>query len=221
MKCYAKDLVVRNADDEVIVSVDELAVDTGGTTSISGPSGSGKTTLLYCLSGLIKPDDGVVNWDEHNVTTMAGNKLNKFRRENIGFIFQSPFLFDELDPLSNVTIHSAFNTNLSKEAVNEKAKELLDLFKVPLKGRKTASVLSGGEKQRLSMARGLVNNPKIILADEPTASLDRKNSKILMDCLLSYHKDYAPTLVVVSHDSSVLSRFTNNLSLNQRREADA
>ena len=152
MKCYAKDLVVRNADDEVIVSVDELAVDTGGTTSISGPSGSGKTTLLYCLSGLIKPDEGVVNWEEHNVTTMAGNKLNKFRRENIGFIFQSPFLFDELDPLSNVTIHSAFNTNLSKEAVNEKAKELLDLFKVPLKGRKTASVLSGGEKQRLSMA---------------------------------------------------------------------
>ena len=221
MKCYAKDLVVRNADDEVIVSVDELAVDTGGTTSISGPSGSGKTTLLYCLSGLIKPDEGVVNWEEHNVTTMAGNKLNKFRRENIGFIFQSPFLFDELDPLSNVTIHSAFNTNLSTEAVNEKAKELLDLFKVPLKGRKTASVLSGGEKQRLSMARGLVNNPKIILADEPTASLDKKNSKILMDCLLSYHKDYSPTLVVVSHDSSVLSRFTNNLSLNQRREADA
>lgn len=221
MKCYAKDIVVRNPDDEVIVRVDELAVENGGTTSISGPSGSGKTTLLYCLSGLIKPNEGAINWDEHNVTTMAGNKLNKFRRENIGFIFQSPFLFDELDPLSNVTIHSAFTTNLSKAAVNERAKELLDLFKVPLKGRKTASVLSGGEKQRLSMARGLVNNPKIILADEPTASLDRKNSKILMDCLLSYHKDYSPTLVVVSHDDSVLSRFTKNLSLTQRREADA
>ena len=215
-----KDLVVRNADGEVIVSVDELVVENGGTTSISGPSGSGKTTLLYCLSGLIKPNEGFVNWDEHNVTTMADNKLNKFRRENIGFIFQSPFLFDELDPLSNVTIQSAFNANLSKEAVNERAIELLDLFKVPLKGRKTASVLSGGEKQRLSMARGLVNNPKIILADEPTASLDGRNSKILMDCLFSYHKNHSTTLVVVSHDNDVLSRFINNLSLTQLRETD-
>lgn len=175
-----------------------LSAYDGEWLSIMGPSGSGKTTLMNIIGCLDRPSKGSVFVNGTEVTALNQKKLTKFRRENIGFIFQEFHLVPYLTALENVMLAMYFHSI----AVEEDARTVLE--KVGLGDRldHIPSHLSGGEQQRVAVARALVNEPKIILADEPTGNLDQKNGKIILDLLKSLH-DEGHTIVLITHDINI------------------
>lgn len=167
--------------------------------SIMGPSGSGKSTLLNILGGLDYPTEGSVSYDGKEITTMKEDELAVFRRENIGFIFQQSYLIPYLTALENVMLAQYFHSIVDEEEAAEALK------KVGLGHRlhHRPSELSGGEQQRVCIARALINSPKILLADEPTGNLDRENTKIILELLRELHRNEGFTIVLVTHDPYV------------------
>ena len=168
--------------------------------AISGASGAGKTTLLNILSTLDKPDDfhkSSLIIGDNNVFNLNNNDLSTLRNQTIGFVFQFHELIPELNILENVCLPGWIKKD--KEAEN-KAKELLKYFGLIDFIHKKPSTLSGGEKQRVAIARSLINKPKIIFADEPTGNLDSKNSKILFDLFFKLRDDYDCSVVIVTHN---------------------
>ena len=178
-----------------------LEIKDGEFVTIMGPSGGGKSTLLNIIGMLEEPTNGEVFIDEKKVNYKSQNVLDNLRRENIGLIFQNPNLISSLNPLENLLI-AMQNNDSAKDKIN-KAKELLK--RVGLNGKEKSKItnLSGGEKQRVSIVRALVNNPKILLCDEPTGALDSKNGQNVMDILLKFKKDTNATLIVVTHDEAI------------------
>jgi putative ABC transport system ATP-binding protein len=176
----------------------ELKVYKGEWLTIMGPSGSGKTTLLNIIGGLDKPSNGKVEINGKEITKFNNKELTKFRRENIGFIFQQFHLVPYLTALENVLIAQYFHSI----AVEADAIEALE--RVGLKDRLThlPSEMSGGEQQRVAVARALANEPDILLADEPTGNLDQKNGKVVLDLLQSLHDD-GHTIIMITHDSDI------------------
>ncbi len=170
--------------------------------AISGASGAGKTTLLNILSTLDRPDENNSSSlfiDNHEVFNLKKNDLANLRNQKIGFVFQFHELIPELNVLENICLPGW----IKKDAdVKKKAKELLKYFGLNDFGDKKPLTLSGGEKQRVAIARSLVNNPKIIFADEPTGNLDSKNSKILFDLFFKLRNDYDCSVVIVTHDEN-------------------
>ncbi len=167
--------------------------------SIMGPSGSGKSTLLNILGGLDYPTEGSVSYDGKEITTMKEDELAVFRRENIGFIFQQSYLIPYLTALENVMLAQYFHSIVDEEEAAEALK------KVGLGHRlhHRPSELSGGEQQRVCIARALINSPKILLADEPTGNLDRENTRIILELLRELHRNEGFTIVLVTHDPYV------------------
>lgn len=186
-----------------------LSFPSGSITLIMGPSGSGKTTLLSVLGGLLKPQNGSVLLDEQDLTTARDEDLNRIRREKIGFIFQSFRLFDSLTALENVMFAMEISGHYG-ERVRSKAERHLEELGISGKKNCKPRQLSGGEKQRVAIARALMREPKIVLADEPTASLDSKAgdqvARILSEIAQAQHR----TVVLVSHDER-LSVFANQI----------
>ena len=178
-----------------------LEIKDGEFVTIMGPSGGGKSTLLNIIGMLEEPTNGEVFIDEKKVNYKSQNVLDNLRRENIGLIFQNPKLISSLNPLENLLI-SMQNNDSAKDKIN-KAKELLK--SVGLNGKEKSKItnLSGGEKQRVSIVRALVNNPKILLCDEPTGALDSKNGQNVIDILLKFKKATNATLIVVTHDETI------------------
>lgn len=176
----------------------DLSVYEGEWMSIMGPSGSGKTTLMNIIGCLDAPTAGVVFVNGTEITVLNQKALTKFRRENIGFIFQEFHLVPYLTALENVMLAMYFHSM----AVEEDARIALE--KVGLEDRleHIPSHLSGGEQQRVAVARALINEPKIILADEPTGNLDQKNGKIILDLLKALH-DEGHTIVLITHDTNI------------------
>ena len=174
----------------------------GQTVFLVGPSGSGKTTLLSVLGCILTPDSGSVQILGQEVSRMSANELTAFRRQHLGFIFQSFNLFPTLSALDNVSLVQTMRGVGLKEAEKRSA-ELLE--QVGLSPRATArpAQLSGGECQRVAIARALANNPRIILADEPTAALDAGNGQSVMKLLTGLVRSRGATLVVVTHDSRI------------------
>lgn len=173
-----------------------LSVPEGEWLTVMGPSGSGKTTLLSLLAGLIKPTRGQVKIDGVNLFALPENELLQFRREKIGLIFQQHHLIPYLTSLENVML-AQFIHSLPDEA------EAIDsLVKVGLadKINRYPQELSGGEQQRVCIARALINNPGLLLADEPTGNLDRKNSEMVLSLLKQLHQENNFTIVLVTHD---------------------
>ena len=170
--------------------------------AISGVSGAGKTTLLNILSTLDKPDNRDISSlfiDDEEVFKLGKNDLANLRNQKIGFVFQFHELIPELNVLENVCLPGWINKDNS---VKNKAEELLKYFGLKDFANKQPLTLSGGEKQRVAIARSLINNPKIIFADEPTGNLDSKNSKILFDLFLKLRDDYNCSVVIVTHDEN-------------------
>jgi len=170
--------------------------------AITGSSGAGKTTLLNILSTLDKPDKSdksslVIS--NHDVFSLNNNDLSKLRNEMIGFVFQFHELIPELTVLENVCLPGWINKD---NEVETKAKDLLNYFGLIDLIDKKPSTLSGGEKQRVAIARSLINNPNIIFADEPTGNLDSKNSKILFDLFFKLRDDYNCSVVIVTHNEN-------------------
>tara|TARA_Y100000739_G_C20542260_1_gene434151 strand:+ start:392 stop:1057 length:666 start_codon:yes stop_codon:yes gene_type:complete len=178
----------------------DIEINNAEIVAISGPSGAGKTTLLNILSTLDKPDESNKSSliiDNEEIFSLGKNGLAKLRNQKIGFVFQFHELIPELNVLENVCLPGWIKND---NDVKKKAEELLKYFGLEDFTYKKPLTLSGGEKQRVAIARSLVNNPKIIFADEPTGNLDSKNSKILFDLFFKLRDDYNCSVVIVTHD---------------------
>jgi putative ABC transport system ATP-binding protein len=176
-----------------------MTVEKGEFISIVGKSGSGKTTLLSLLSGLEHPTHGRVILNEREITSASEDELALFRRENVGFIFQSFNLIPTLTAWENVAL-PLFPVKMPEERRRERAVELLRRMEMGDRLDHLPSALSGGEKQRVAIARALVNNPKIVFADEPTGNLDSKTGEAIMDILKNLHAENGMSLLMVTHD---------------------
>ena len=179
--------------------------------AISGASGAGKTTLLNILSTLDKPDENNSSSlfiDNHEVFDLKKNDLANFRNQKIGFVFQFHELIPELNVIENICLPGWIKKDID---VKKKAKKLLEYFGLQDFADKKPLTLSGGEKQRVAIARSLINNPKIIFADEPTGNLDSKNSKILFDLFFKLRDDYDCSVVIVTHDENSANKCDRKL----------
>ena len=177
-----------------------LTIADGEFVSIIGPSGSGKSTLLNMLGALDVPDSGMINVAGHDLN--SSKKLNEFRAEKIGFIFQLHNLIPNISVRENVEI-PMYTQGLSSSEMKNRALKLLDDVGLKDKADILPSKLSGGERQRVAIARALANEPSIILADEPTGSLDSKTSSKILKQLIDLHEDKNVTLIIVTHDMDV------------------
>lgn len=183
---------------EVLKGVN-LSVEKGEIVSIVGPSGVGKTTLLQIIGTLDKPNSGEISVDGIDVRKLSADKLSVFRNKHIGFIFQFHQLLPEFTALENVMIPALIAKTDTKKAT-QKAKELLDYMQLSDRLTHKPSELSGGEKQRVAVARALINNPSLILADEPSGSLDSQNKEDLHKLLFDLRNEFGLTEVIVTHD---------------------
>ncbi|MBE6505135.1 MAG: ABC transporter ATP-binding protein [Methanobrevibacter sp.] len=178
----------------------DLTIKEGEFVSIIGPSGSGKSTLLNMLGALDLPDSGSINVAGYDL--LSNKKLNEFRAQKIGFVFQLHNLIPNLSVVENIEI-PMFTSKLSNDEMRKRALDLLDIVGLKDKASQKPSKLSGGERQRVAIARALANNPSIILADEPTGSLDSKTSTKILKQLIDLHKTQNVTLIIVTHDMDV------------------
>ena len=178
----------------------DLTIEEGEFVSIIGPSGSGKSTLLNMLGALDLPDSGSINVAGYDL--LSNTKLNEFRGDKLGFIFQLHNLIPNISVVENVEI-PMFTKDWSSKQMRERALNLLDIVGLKDKAKQMPNKLSGGERQRVAIARALANEPSIILADEPTGSLDSKTSNKILKQLTKLHKEENVTLIVVTHDMNV------------------
>ncbi len=178
----------------------DLNIKKGEFVSIIGPSGSGKSTLLNMIGALDRPDEGTVMVAGYDL--QGKSDLSQFRSREIGFIFQLHNLIPNLSVVENVEI-PMFESGLSGRQMREKALELLDYMNLSDKTSRKPTELSGGERQRVAIARSLANDPSIILADEPTGSLDSKNGDMILNLLKDLHDKEQVTLIMVTHDLKV------------------
>src|SRR5574344_2543939 len=191
---------------QVLKGID-LHIDKGEIVSIVGPSGAGKTTLLQIIGTLDKPDEGSVTVDGIQVNELSQKKLSDFRNQHIGFVFQFHQLLPEFTALENVMI-PAFIAGNAEKASRERAMELLNFMGLADRATHRPKELSGGDNQRVAVARALVNNPAVILADEPSGSLDSKNKAELHQLFFDLRDKFGQTFVIVTHDES-LSQITD------------
>lgn len=171
-------------------------------TSIIGSSGSGKSTLLHIIAGLDKIDSGLIEWQGDDITQWDDKKIATFRNTEIGFIFQFHHLLPEFSAIENVMIPAIIHGKSERES-NRLAKELLDEFGLSHRIEHRPNQLSGGEQQRVAMARALINTPALILADEPTGNLDEKNSSTVLKYLLTLRDRFNVSILMVTHDKSI------------------
>ena len=171
-------------------------------TSIIGSSGSGKSTLLHIIAGLDKIDSGLIEWQGDDITQWDDKKIATFRNTEIGFIFQFHHLLPEFSAIENVMIPAIIHGKSERES-NLLAKELLDEFGLSHRIEHRPNQLSGGEQQRVAMARALINTPALILADEPTGNLDEKNSSTVLKYLLTLRDRFNVSILMVTHDKSI------------------
>lgn len=196
-----KNITKRFGDLQVLKGVN-LEVSQGEVVAIVGASGAGKTTLLQLLGTLDKPDAGDISFDEKLVSALKKNELAKFRNKNIGFIFQFHNLLPEFSALENVCLPGLI-AGRDKKEVEKKAIELLTLLGLSERIHHKPQALSGGEQQRTSVARALINEPKVILADEPSGNLDSQNAIDLHQLFFELRKKYNQTFVIVTHNESL------------------
>ncbi len=192
-----------------------LDIKQGEVVSIVGPSGAGKTTLLQILGTLDKPDkvSGVsLVINDQNILKLSDNSLSKFRNENIGFIFQFHQLLPEFTALENVCI-PGFIAGKNKEEVEKEAKKLLDFLNLSHRYNHKPSELSGGEQQRVAVARALINKPKVIFADEPSGNLDSESAKELHQLFFTLRDSFNQTFVIVTHNQELADMTDRKLQM--------
>lgn len=188
----------------------DLYCEAGSTILVTGNSGKGKTTYLHILAGLLQPNSGEIHIDKKEITHLKGSKADKFRGKNIGVVFQKSHFIAALSVLENLEMASWL---ASGKKHSKRAKELLQKLDISEQAHKLPSQLSVGQQQRVSIARALINEPKVLLADEPTSSLDDKNADNVIELLESLSKEYKTALIIVTHDSRIKQKFTNQITM--------
>ena len=186
---------------QVLKGID-LEITQGEVVSIVGPSGAGKTTLLQIMGTLDRPDAGMINIDGTNVSRMKEKELSAFRNKHIGFVFQFHQLLPEFTALENVMI-PAFIAGVPPKEASMRAMEILDFMGLKERASHKPNELSGGEKQRVAVARALINQPAVILADEPSGSLDSHNKEELHQLFFDLRNRFGQTFVIVTHDEAL------------------
>ena len=197
---------------QVLKGID-LHIGKGEVVSIVGPSGAGKTTLLQIIGTLDKPDSGTVTIDGTDTSALSGNRLADFRNRHVGFVFQFHQLLPEFTAQENVMIPAYIAGTPPKEAA-KRAAELLDFMGLANRGNHKPAELSGGEKQRVAVARALMNNPAVILADEPSGSLDSKNKGELHQLFFDLRDKFGQTFVIVTHDEHLAAITDRTIKMN-------
>lgn len=183
---------------EVLKGID-LSVEKGEIISIVGASGAGKTTLLQIIGTLEKPDKGNIIINNTNVNTLSEKKLSQFRNSNIGFVFQFHHLLPEFTALENILMPAMIKQTPRSE-MEERARLLMDFLKISHRSGHKPSELSGGEQQRVAVARALINTPAVVLADEPSGNLDSVNARELHNLFFELRRQYNQTFIIVTHN---------------------
>ncbi len=195
---------------------DELTFQSGSKTAVIGPSGFGKTTLLNLISGIYTPQQGSVAVNGKKVNEMADSKRRTFRLRHIGFIFQDFKLLDYLKVKDNILLPFRINKSQTlNNSIRKRAKEIASLLNIEDKLNKYPNKLSQGERQRVAICRALLNDPSIILADEPTGNLDPDNKQKIMRVLFDYVNDRGSSLITVTHDHELLRDFDRIVDFKQ------
>ena len=197
----AKNICKYYGDFQVLKNID-IEINSGEIVTILGASGAGKTTLLQILGTLLKFDSGSLEIDQKGISKLSLSELARFRNRNIGFVFQFHHLLPEFTALENVCIPAFIGKIPKKEAI-ENAKELLSFLNIENRMDHKPNELSGGEKQRIAIARALINKPLAVFADEPTGNLDSKNTRELFELFLSLRERYKQTFVIVTHNAEL------------------
>lgn len=197
MLLSTKDLSFTHPGQKTIY-FDNIELSEGKSLLVLGKSGSGKTTLLNLLSGLSTPDTGEIKINNQIISNLSGQQLDLFRGQNIGIVFQKPHLLAPLSVIENLRMANFFS-----KKKNEKLKELLNDLGLSQKINSSVLTLSEGEAQRVSIARALANEPKLILADEPTSSLDDENAEKVVEVLKEQSRKIGAALIIVTHDQRV------------------
>lgn len=188
----------------------DLYCEAGSTLLITGDSGKGKTTYLHLLAGLLQPKSGEIIIDNTDLVSLSEKKTDRYRGKNIGVVFQKSYFIAALTVLENLQMASWLATGKKH---TKRAKRLLEQLGIENQASKLPSQLSIGQQQRVSIARALMNEPKVLLADEPTSSLDDKNAEKVIDLLTSLSKEYKAALLIVTHDSRIKEKFINKITL--------
>ena len=200
---------------QVLKGID-LRIEKGEIVSIVGPSGAGKTTLLQILGTLDKPDSGSVVVDSIETSTLSTNKLSEFRNTHLGFVFQFHQLLPEFTAIENIMI-PAYIAGMNPKEARIRAEELLEFMGLSDRATHKPNELSGGEKQRVAVARALMNNPAVILADEPSGSLDSKNKEELHKLFFELRDKFGQTFVIVTHDETLATLTDRTIHLKDGR----
>ena len=200
---------------QVLKGID-LCIKKGEIVSIVGPSGAGKTTLLQILGTLDKPDSGSVVVDGIETSTLSTNKLSEFRNKHLGFVFQFHQLLPEFTAIENIMI-PAYIAGMKNKEARSRAEELLEFMGLSNRANHKPNELSGGEKQRVAVARALMNNPAVILADEPSGSLDSKNKEELHKLFFDLRDKFGQTFVIVTHDETLATLTDRTIHLKDGR----
>ena len=206
------DNIKRSFDTLQVLKGISLKVQNGEIVSITGPSGAGKTTLLQIMGSLDKPDSGRVIYNGQDLTRMNEKELSAFRNKHIGFVFQFHQLLPEFTAIENITIPLLIAGQSMRQA-SLRAQELLELLGLADRAGHKPSELSGGEKQRIAVARALANRPDVILADEPSGSLDTKNKEDLHQLFFSLRDQLEQTFVIVTHDEQLAAMTDRTIHL--------
>lgn len=200
---------------QVLKGID-LRIEKGEIVSIVGPSGAGKTTLLQILGTLDKSDSGSVVVDGIETSTLSTNKLSEFRNTHLGFVFQFHQLLPEFTAIENIMI-PAYIAGMRPKETRSRAEELLEFMGLSDRATHKPNELSGGEKQRVAVARALMNNPAVILADEPSGSLDSKNKEELHKLFFELRDKFGQTFVIVTHDETLATLTDRTIHLKDGR----
>ncbi len=197
-----------------VLSGISLDLEKGESVAITGPSGSGKSTLLHIIGGLDRPDSGTILYRGSDMSKLTAESLAQWRNKEVGFVFQFHYLLPEFTALENVMMPALIHQDNSADP-RKRALDLLARVGLADRAEHRPSELSGGEQQRVAVARALMNRPSLLLADEPTGNLDEKNTLHLMDLLAQIRADEGMTLVMVTHDQQLTAYCSRTITLSK------